>query len=88
MSTREPLEVERLVPEEKRRLQTALAAPKPITIEEHQAFREGLAPPKPFDEIDEAAADIAGPTQMRKSREVSKLLSILDELETGKDGRH
>jgi len=40
------------------------------------------------DMIDEAAADIPGPVQLRNEKEVSRLLSILDELETGKDGRH
>jgi len=71
-------EVEHLLTDDQRRW----------TIEEHAAWRESIAPKQDFDEIDEAAADIPGPVQLRKEREVSRLMSILDELETGKDGRH
>jgi hypothetical protein len=64
-----------------------LRNPRRVSVEQHQRFRESLAPKPDLDEIDELV-DIPGPVQMRKSREVSRLLSILDELETGKDGRH
>ncbi len=58
-----------------------------VTVEDHQQFREAIAPSPPLDPIDEALADIPGPAQTRKEGEVSKLLAILDELETGKDGQ-
>jgi hypothetical protein len=71
---RQPLEVERLLTENQRRL----------TVEDHQAWRESTFPAAHHvDEID-LAVDAPGPARTRSQREVSRLLSILDEI--GKDG--
>jgi PHD/YefM family antitoxin component YafN of YafNO toxin-antitoxin module len=67
-------------------VENGCAEHRPVTIDDHAAFRESIATPKPFDEIDDLV-DIPGPVQMRKQSEVSRVLSILDELENGKDGR-
>ena len=75
MSEREPLEVERLVSSESRRL----------TVAAHQDWREAAFPPaRPaVDEIDLAVADVPNPPAMRKRSEVSRVLSILDEIGRG-----
>lgn len=71
---RVPLEVERLLSGEQRRITPAV----------HQAFRESIATPtRHFDEIDEAMGD---PLVERygmpvKESKASRLLSILDELD-------
>jgi hypothetical protein len=46
-----------LTAEEKRRLAIARQAPRPITIEEHQAFRQSIAA-GPADELDDLVADL------------------------------
>ena len=43
--------------DEKRRLAIAREAPRPITIEEHQAFRQSIAS-GPADELDDLVADL------------------------------
>jgi hypothetical protein len=64
-------------------LDVALGARRPITVQQHQQFRESLAPPPPCDAIDEAAADpIHDHAPRRASRgKVNRVLSILDQLE-------
>jgi hypothetical protein len=47
-STPEPLEVERLIPSDARR----------VSVEDHQSFREAIAPKPDFDEIDELVAEL------------------------------
>jgi hypothetical protein len=73
---REPLEVERLVSSDARRL----------TVEAHAQWREAAFPAEiHHDPIDLAVADIPGPARTRSQREVSRVLSILHSLD-GKDG--
>lgn len=54
----DPLPVEMLASEDARRLQTALDAPRPITVAEHHRFREGIGTKASVDPIDELVADI------------------------------
>jgi hypothetical protein len=83
MNNHELTEVDMLIPSDQRRLKTALDATKPITVDDHQRFRESIAPPKPFDAIDEAAADPIHDHAPRRAagHKVNRVLGILDELE-------
>jgi hypothetical protein len=69
-------------------LETALAARKPITVQDHESIRRemlaGLMPSRDFDDIDVEVDLPPGPARRRKDSEVSRVLSILDEI--GKDG--
>ena len=69
-----PLEVETLVSKHARRpVEIALDMPKPW-------------PSSEAEDIARAEAEFHGPAQMRKTSEVSRLLSLLDEIGSGKDG--
>jgi hypothetical protein len=46
---REPLEVERLISNDERR---------PVTVEEHAAFRRSITPPPPVDPIDDLVDEL------------------------------
>lgn len=54
----DPLPVELLASDDARRLETALAAPRPITVADHQRFRESLTPKPPADPIDELVGEL------------------------------
>jgi hypothetical protein len=84
-TTREPLPVEMLASDDQRRLQAALDAPKPITVDDHQRFRESLAQPPPSDEIDEALADprLDRLPAYRTGSDAARLEALLDSLERG-----
>ena len=56
-----------------------------LTVQEHEEFRRNLYSTPAVDPIDELVAEIPGPVQTRKTSEISRLLSILDEI-SGKDG--
>jgi hypothetical protein len=80
----EPLEIERLLTNDERRL----------TVEAHHDWRESLSESRPFDEIDLECDDmtIVDPYEIhapsrRSDKEINRLLSILDSLETSNTGR-
>lgn len=56
---------------------------RPVTIAAHERFRDELAPPPRFDEIDELAADpIHDHTpQSRPKHKASAVLRILDQID-------
>jgi hypothetical protein len=57
-------------------------APKPITVDDHQRFRESIARRTDrFKEGDQAAADAERRLNRRSKREASRVLNILDELD-------
>jgi hypothetical protein len=80
MSTQpEPLALDLLLSADERR---------PLTVEQHAAWRESLAAPgRGFDHIDAFVADpyeVHAPSR-RSDKEVANLLDLLDNLETGND---
>jgi hypothetical protein len=83
MTNHPKTEVEDLLTADQRRLQTALDSTKPITIDDHASFRQSITTPKPFDAIDEAAADPIHDHAPRRAShgKVNRVLSILDQLE-------
>jgi hypothetical protein len=75
---REPETVELLASEYQRRL----------TVAGHHEWRESISTARPFDEVDEAVAvDDFAPSQTKSGKEIGRLLSILDNLPTGKDSK-
>jgi hypothetical protein len=66
--------------DEKQKLEIALGFDQPIP------WAETIAQEVELEEM-RLAADMHGPSRMRKSGEVSKVLDILDSLDSGKDGR-
>jgi hypothetical protein len=78
-------ELEYLLTDHQRRLNTALDAPRPISVEQHHQFRESLRPSDRFDEIDEALADprLDRLPAYRRGSEAARLEALLDSLERG-----
>ena len=53
-----------------------------VSIDDHLAFKQGLAPSPPTDENDQDAAFAAEhPTETRPARETKRVLRILDEIQ-------
>ena len=69
-----------MTPDEKTKLEIALGVGQPIPWP--QSIQEEI-----LLEERRLAAEAHGPSRMRNSSEVSKVLDILDSLDSGKDGR-
>jgi hypothetical protein len=64
-------------------VENGCAEHRPVTVNDHQQFREAIATPKPCDAIDEAAADPIHDHAPRRAShgKVNRVLGILDQLE-------
>ena len=51
-----------------------------VTVDQHQAFREAIAPDPEFDDDDTDLDFIDRPTARRSQREIARLFDILDNL--------
>jgi hypothetical protein len=89
MSTHpEPLALDGLLTEDERR---------PLTVEQHAAWRESISTPQAFDEVDLEIDRInvvdpfvSGTNNRRSDRELSRMLDLIDNLpisDSGKDGQ-
>lgn len=64
-----------------------IANKRPLTIAEHQAFREALNQPvaeDDFDDLIEVDPHDFNPPSRRSDRELNRMLSILDSIENGR----
>jgi hypothetical protein len=75
-------------------VENGCAEHRPVTIDDHQQFREAIASPRPFDAIDELVDELTvvdpyggDPPNRRSDKEISRVLRLLDELDTER-GKH
>jgi hypothetical protein len=81
---RNPLEVERLLSENS--LRRSLAADRRVSVEQHAAFQKSLTGfDEDFDDLIEVAWPEVNPPSRRKDSEINRVLSLLDNLQTGKE---
>jgi hypothetical protein len=84
-ATTEPLALDLLLSEDERR---------PLSVEQHAAWRESISTPQAFDEVDLEIdrINVVDPHEChqpsrRSDKEVASLLDLLDSLETSNSGK-